>query len=165
MASHPLNPSLRYSRLPPALPDTERFTHTDQGPMAISITYSRHLDREAPTHSHVLATSWNPNAVVARQWTNVNSFGLATVPPSRAKRFAPRIPSSHMTQVPHLTDDGTAVHRSNQRPTSTQSTISAVQGAVRPSIAPSGIRAVAMHRLKPLTAATVVRGKRIHALH
>jgi len=35
---------------------------------------------------------------------------------------------------------------------------------VRPSIAPPGLVAAAIHRVKPITATTVVRGRKISAL-
>lgn len=140
--------------------ELERYTHHDQGPMGISITYSRHMEA-API----------PNET--RFHTRGHTYPLSINPVSKLllKHESKGQPLSSRTQDTavvkmnnsHLTQTVTQYSWHSSRPVTTQYK-HYPPGTVRPSIAPPGLMAVALHRVKPITATTVVRGRKISAL-
>lgn len=146
---HTLHPRMNYSALygrlhgnhqtahPPAHA-THQYTHCEEGPMNISITYSRHLS-SPPTHkvahsSNIMTSHQNP-------WESHTTTTLTTNSP--ASQTGARLPSS--------------------RPVTSQRLY--LSSTLRPSIAPHAVRAAGIHRAKPITASTVVQGRRIIRTH
>lgn len=137
-----LHPLMKHSPLhiPPIL---EQYTHHDQGPMDISITYSRHL-APVPRETHV--------------HTRGHTFPLTVCRPSSDRRQ----PSSGQVWATQRGRVSTPTRRHTSGPVVAQCSHKIY--TARPGIAPPGVVAVTLHQLKPITASTVVRGRRITAL-
>ena len=140
---HTLHPQMKYSALyghlqtaRPLAYSTQQYTHSE-GPMNISITYSRHLSSQ-PTHK--VTHSNNLTSYQKPYGSHTNSTLTTKEAASQAEA---RLPSS--------------------RPVTSQRLY--LSSSVRPSIAPQAVRAAVIHRAKPITASTVVRGRRIIRTH
>ena len=145
---HTLHPQMKYSALyghlhsnhqtaRPLAYSTQQYTHSEEGPMNISITYSRHLSSQ-PTHKVTLSNNMTSYQKPYESHTNST---LTTK--EAASQAEARLPSS--------------------RPVTSQRLY--LSSSVRPSIAPQAVRAAVIHRAKPITASTVVRGRRIIRTH
>ena len=139
---------------------TEQYTHTDDGLMGISITYTRHMEARYPpktSHASQLVTH-------ARASTYPLCIAAQTPLYERGPKFMPATPHGYFRkeQAPKHPSQ----FQTSPRPTSMGANQQHyVPSCVRPTIAPQAVRAVAMHRLKPLTGNTVVRGTKISATH
>jgi len=140
--------------------ELERYTHHDQGPMGISITYSRHMEA-APisnetrfhTRGHTYPQSINPVSKLLLKHE------------SKGQPLSSQIQDTAVVKMnnSHLRQTVTQYSWHSSRPVTTQYK-HYPPGTVRPSIAPPGLMAVSLHRVKPITATTMVRGRKISAL-
>ena len=137
----------------------ESHTHKASGPMDILITYSRHTTpRNFPTQDWILPQYVQPryvpsshNAQIRRQITPLSTQGRTTL-------------LAHINTREVKTDDkGPGIIQSPQSPQ--QHPVIEGQlltGLMRPTLAPSSLQAVAVHKYKPVTAQTIIKGQRLY---
>ena len=213
-----LHPMMKYSPLsahlqtgPSVARATQLITHQDDGPMGISITYSRHIQSHPPTalpsnksrSYHDYAATWarpNTNRLssgrergltndgqVSQRYTalvlsrpevlkprNVGT-GLSGCLPDDDQRNSHHDNQTNDTHSAQTADEtlhspGLADPRRDPLPfcsarprARSQSQPSSVPWPSS-SLAPHSVRAVLVHRLKPITTATILRGRRIGPL-
>lgn len=184
---------------------SEIYTHRDQGPMDVSITYSRHTGSRTETSgfsqhhrsfTYPIATSstWLlGSATVQQQQQQQPTIHRPVLQPTRENARYSHILSerqkkvivsneqpiscSHSSQLGERSlSGGTKVTRTTganlPHPPLLQSSHPQARGfpphllghTHLPSIAPASVRAAALHRVKPITTATVVRGRSIQPM-
>lgn len=140
----------------------EHTTYTSsnhQGPMNISITYSRY------------STPRTQSTMVGRM--NQHWNGLATYPPTSVLKRMPlsaRNPKRHRTNKDENDSKESQQLNSRTHSKSVRSSVPYYQkiqasAQMRPSIAPHSLQAETIHRLKPITSHTTLIGRGLGSHH
>lgn len=138
---------------------TESHTHKTSGPMDILITYSRHN-----TPSRYLTTHEWTSPPTARQYDPNYSITAKHSSEMRRNVAARTTLSSRMDSRSLKNEDQCVV--TDHPPLSPRQQCSShsghlVGGLIRPTIAPQSLHAVAMHKFKPVTSQTMLKGHRL----
>lgn len=127
----------------------ESHTLKGSGPMDIMITYSRHTTpRKYPTHDWTAPTrQYDPTYFITSQArrNTVSRTKLSTRMDSRSSKTDDQCVT---TDQPSLTPRQQCSSQSGQL----------ISGLVRPTIAPHSLHAVAVHKFKPVTSQTIIKG-------
>ena len=131
--------------------------------MNISITYSRHMTAATVGEYHTPFRP--PSHMHTRAYTHPLSIGSAKVHRPLSVRdhkvLAQTTDCNRNTMESVVAASGDS--QLSPRPSSMQRQY--ISGVVRPTIAPQSVTAVAIHRLKPITATTMLCGRGVATIH
>lgn len=156
-----LNPLMKYSTMGVGHHGNfvmESHTHKTSGPMDILITYSRHT---TPTHylTHSLTSS-----LPHKQSTYLPTSQATQIRRNTPTRTTLSSRDRMNTQALKNEDRNYNMDISHPllSPRQHDSGVLIGAGMMRPSIAPPSLHAVAVHKFKPVTAQTIVKGQRLY---
>ncbi len=130
---------------------TGSHTHKTSGPMDILITYSRHTTPvKYPTHNWTLPQrQYDPNYLITNNNSQQGRRNMATLSTRHDSRSS-KDGCTH-TDHPPLSPRQQCSSQSGQL----------IGGLIRPTIAPHSLHAVAVHKFKPVTSQTMIKGHRL----